>query len=120
MNTNRSAQQQTALSNARNGASLTNYATIIDGFAAKGIDPADIEPRVNVFTFGAWRALGRTVRRGEHGVRVVTWIATSERKDANGKVTKPAGKRPHSAAVFHVSQTEKLDASNRFPEPKAA
>ena len=45
---------------------------------------SDILPRENVFTYHAWRALGRQVRRGEHGVKVTTWIPT-ERKELDEK-----------------------------------
>lgn len=62
--------QAEALSRAINGESLLNYPAILDGFAAKGI--TDVEPRINVFTYHAWRAKGRQVRKGEHGVRVIT------------------------------------------------
>ena len=59
---------------------------------AKGIPEADIKPRENVFTFDAWRALGRSVKRGEHGVRVVTFIegTTKERDPATGEETERA------------------------------
>jgi hypothetical protein len=52
-----------------------NYSAIFQGFMAKGIAETDIKPRENVFTFHAWKALGRSVKRGEHGVKVVTFIA---------------------------------------------
>jgi antirestriction protein ArdC len=56
-----------------------------------------------VLTFQAWKALGRVVRRGEHGVKVVTFIPTTDK--ATGEVT---GKRPWSSTVFHISQTDQL------------
>jgi N-terminal domain of anti-restriction factor ArdC len=99
-----------ALDRARNGQSLANYPTIFAGFMAKGIAEADIRPRENVFTFNAWKAQGRSVKRGEHGVKVVTFIdcrtgaevdeATSEEKPGQSY------RRPHTTTVFHVSQTE--------------
>lgn len=66
-----------------------HYPAIIAGFAAKGIDPDTVKPRENVLTFGAWRALGRMVRKGEHGVKIGTpgeWQTT----------------------VFHISQTDAI------------
>jgi hypothetical protein len=101
------AVQQQALANATQSASLTNYPAIIQGFMAKGIAVADIEPRVNVFTFHAWKALGRQVRKGEHGVRVTTWVPMTK-KDADG-VAQPIGRKPRGTTVFHVSQTEPID-----------
>lgn len=95
-----------ALERATNGDSFANVPAIIAGFIDKGIAESEILPRVNVFTFHAWKALGRSVRKGEHGVRVLTWVPVPERLDAvTGKKT-PAGRRPKTAVVFHVSQTE--------------
>mgnify|MGYP001559621245 CR=1 FL=1 len=103
--------QAEALGRAAQGQSLINYPEIFRGMMAKGIPEADIRPRENVFTFNAWRALGRTVRKGEHGVQVLTWIPTQEKKDAAGEVTHKAGRRPKNAYVFHLSQTEALNAA---------
>lgn len=58
--------QNEALERARTSQALTNYPAIYQGFMAKGIAEADIKPRENVFTFEAWKALGRSVKRGEH------------------------------------------------------
>ncbi len=97
-----------ALSRARANASLANYPAIFEGFMERGIPEAEIEPRVNVLTYHAWRALGRTVNRGEHGVRVVTWI-DCEKKDDAGEVIETY-RRPKTAVVFHVSQTSEVAA----------
>jgi hypothetical protein len=93
--------QTEALDNARNGQSVTNYPAIYRGLMAKGIAEADIKPRENVFTFQAWKALGRSVKRGEHGVRVVTFVPVRDQE--TGEVT---DRREHTAVVFHISQTE--------------
>src|SRR5712692_5764868 len=66
--------RQEALTRAVSGQTMSNYPAIFHGFIAKGIPESEIRPRENVFTFNAWRALGRTVRRGEHGVKVLTFI----------------------------------------------
>lgn len=96
-----------ALGRATTGQSWANYPAIIAGFLGKGIPETEIKPRENVFTYEAWRALGRYVRRGEHGVKVLTWIPVDEQVDAQtGEVVRKAGRRPWSAVVFHVSQTE--------------
>ena len=96
-------QQSEALSRATNGDSYLNYPAIIDGFVAKGI--TDVEPRVNVFTYNAWKAKGRQVLKGEHGVKVVTWIDCKS-KDIDPDTGEPKRyKRAKSATVFHVSQT---------------
>jgi hypothetical protein len=106
--------QQEALSRAVCGQSLGNWPAIIHGFLAKGIAEGDIRPRENVFTYHAWRALGRQVRRGEHGVKVTTYITPRE-DDKQADPEKPADlkrmarhSRPWTATVFHVSQTEPI------------
>ncbi len=95
-----------ALSRAVSGKTLSNYPAIFQGFIAKGIPEPEIRPRENVFTFQAWKALGRHVRRGEHGVRVLTFIET-----ASNEIDKDTGepkivRRPWSSTVFHISQTD--------------
>lgn len=97
---------QEALSHALQSQSTMNYASIFTGFAEKGISKADIKPRENVFTFHAWKALGRSVKKGEHGVKVCTWVPMTK-KDDNGQA-QPIGRKPRMTTVFHVSQTEQV------------
>ena len=98
-----------ALARARGNQATSNYAAIYAGFAKKGIPECDILPRENVLTFWAWKALGRRVLKGEHGVRVTTWIPIKERRDATtGELTHKAGRRPKVATVFHISQTTEI------------
>lgn len=88
-----------ALHNATTNQSMTNYATILEGLSQMGIPMQDIKPRENVFTFHAWKALNRHVKKGEKGVQVLTWV----------KYTTKAGDeamRPKATYVFHISQTE--------------
>ena len=98
--------QQEALSRATGSQALSNLPTIYGEFIARGIAECEILPRVNVFTFHAWRALGRTVRRGEHGVHITTWVPMSRTSESGEKIA--IGRRPKSAVVFHVSQTDAL------------
>ena len=88
-----------ALERARSGNSALNYQAILSGFMAKGIPSSEIIPRENVLTYNAWQAINRQVRKGEKGVKVVSWIRTT---DKNGLEVM----RPTSATVFHLSQTE--------------
>jgi len=114
----REQMQQEALSWAVGGQALTNWPAILHGFMAKGIPESDIRPRENVFTYHAWRALGRQVRRGEHGVKVLTFVSIKGKEDKDGVATndvdctdKPKGgatRRPWSATVFHISQTDPI------------
>jgi hypothetical protein len=116
MRADRQEMQQEALGRAVGGQSLSNWPAIIHGFIAKGIPETEIKPRENVLTYHAWRALGRQVRRGEHGVKVVTFVAIdhdnepTDSEDGDGKPTqrKARGRRPWSATVFHISQTEPI------------
>jgi hypothetical protein len=91
-------QQLESLNRAKNGDSLANIPAIISGFIAKGINPSDIIPRENVFTYDAWLALGRQVRKGEKGVKCVSY------RD-NEKTNKKFFCR---VAVFHISQTSPI------------
>ena len=94
-------QQAEALQRATQSNAMSNYPAIFEGFMEKGIAADDIKPRVNVFTYRAWQAKGRQVRKGEKGVKVCTWIPKKDKE--TGKVM---GKFPRTATVFHISQTD--------------
>jgi hypothetical protein len=49
------AVQAEALTRAVTGETLSNYPAIFRGFLEKGIPEAEIQPRVNIFTFQARR-----------------------------------------------------------------
>lgn len=110
------ALQAEALDRARNGQSLANWPAILEGFSAKGIPESEIHPRENVFTFPAWKALGRIVCKGEHGVKVMTYVEFGPAKPdpTTGEVDsrKRGGRRPKMTTVFHVSQTEPLNGGS--------
>jgi N-terminal domain of anti-restriction factor ArdC len=100
-----------SLKRAVHGQSFSNFPAIFQGFAAKGIPESEIKPRENVFTFQAWKALGRVVRRGEHGVKVTTFIeCTKENKETSEK---ESFRRPWTTTVFRISQTEPLKGGAR-------
>jgi hypothetical protein len=105
-----------SLSRAVNGITMSNYPDIFRGFMACGIPEADIRPRENVFTYHAWRALGRQVRKGEHGVKVHTWIDATKETTADGVTKEQAYRFCRTVTVFHVSQTDPIEAR----EPVAA
>ena len=109
--------QAEALNRAMHGQSTSNLDQIFNGFKAMGIAEVDILPRQNIFTFWAWKALGRKVCKGEHGVRVTTWIESRRqlRSDPNDQQsnTADAASQAHTRSrfsrpvtVFHISQTE--------------
>jgi len=90
------------------GQSLTNLPAIYQGFMAKGISESEIKPRENVFTFDAWKALGRYVRKGEHGVKVVTFIEARSKEIDQDTGEPKIIRRPWTTIVFHISQTEPI------------
>lgn len=98
--------QQQALANAVTGQSVMNYDAIFNGFIEKGVPGHEILPRENVFTFNAWKAKGRYVRKGESGVKVVTWIPCQKADTETGEIV--SYKKPHTTTVFHISQTEAM------------
>lgn len=105
-NDSRTQRHNDALSNATGRQSAMNYTAIIEGFTAKGIAADDIRPRENIFTFGAWRALGRCVKKGEHGVPVCTFSPASKIDAETGEIKE--FHRPRQTFVFHLSQTDAL------------
>lgn len=112
----REEMQRDALGRAVSFQSTMNYGPIIAGFVAKGVPADDISPRENVFTYNAWRALGRQVRKGEHGVKVTTMktiggeFSESVKIGDDGKPDPRTGKRIFvTATVFHISQTDPVN-----------
>ncbi len=101
-------RQAEALSRAITGQSWSNFPAIIQGFTARGIPEDQILPRENVFTYQAWRALGRQVRKGEHGVKVITFIQRDKKvKDTEADEVKlQIYSVPSTVSVFHISQTD--------------
>ena len=99
--------QQEALTRAITSPSMSNYGAIFRGFMEKGLPEADIRPRENVFSYQAWRALGRQVRKGEHGVKIAT-IRKGEKtvRTADGTESKERFSSPWFVTVFHVTQTD--------------
>ncbi len=94
-------QGQKALERARGGFSPRNEAIVIQAFVERGIPEHEIKPRENCLVVPAWNALGRKVRKGEKGVRIVTMRPV---KDEAGEDTDTM--MSTTAFVFHISQTE--------------
>lgn len=107
-------RQAEALSRALTGQSWSNYPAIVQGFKSRGIPEEQIQPRENVFTYQAWRALGRQVRKGEHGVRVVTFIKRDKKTEdpQTGEVKFETYSVPRTVSVFHISQTDAKGVQN--------
>jgi antirestriction protein ArdC len=105
-NSSKADTRREALMRAVSGQTMSNYPAIFHGFIAKGIAESEIKPRENVFTFDAWKALGRYVRKGEHGVKVVTFIETKSKELDRDTGEAKIIRRPWTTTVFHISQTE--------------
>lgn len=108
----RAAAQQESLDRATGSFSAYNYDPIYNGFAAKGIPESDILPRENIFTYNAWRALGRQVMKGEKGVAITVWIPVRNKKNDAGTESSADKKQeytiPRHSTVFHISQTQPI------------
>lgn len=94
---------QDSLARIRSGHSKNDFLAIM-AFADLGVDVLDVEPRVNVLTYNAWKAEGRQVARGARSVRVPVWIPIKAKDGGKDKMV------PRDATLFHVSQTIPLDA----------
>ena len=97
-----------ALDRARHCRGRENIATVYSAFMDRGIPEAEILPGENVLTFRAWRALGRCVCKGQHGVRLLTYVERDRKVERDGKETTERVTFPKSTHVLHVSQTKPL------------
>ena len=95
---------QAAINRAETGTSTANYPAIFDGFEAKGIDPSQIRPRENVFTYNVWGAKGRQVMKGQKSVKVPTFVT-----GRGGELQRA------TACLFHISQTKPIGEPERTP-----
>jgi len=102
----RKVNAQEALDRIQQNPSEANYAAVIAGFAERGILAEDIIPKENVFTFNAWKAKGRRVKKGEHSLKILTWVPIQSKANDDAKKTKL---RPSRCALFHISQTQGID-----------
>lgn len=98
-----------ALERIQRGGFCKNDALAIMAFADAGIPADDIEPRINVLTFRAWKAKNRQVAKGAKSIKVVTWIPCkpTKKQETEGEKQKL---RPKTVSLFHVSQTIPADA----------
>lgn len=113
----RDREEAEALARIQDGTSTANHATIISGFTALGIPAEDIKPRENVLTYAAWRAKGRQVSKGQHGVKVSTVIEKETTDAGTGETKKESFRR--RAVVFHITQTYERNgnAPTATPQP---
>lgn len=93
-----------SLHRARSQQCIRNELIVIMEFEKRGIPTANIKPRENCLTFWAWKALGRSVTKGEKGVQVETWYPKTVTDKQTGEEKKIMLRKV--ATVFHESQTE--------------
>jgi len=113
--TERKARNEESLVNGSRCQPNSNDMPVIMEFEGKGI-PADqvntFGPDQNVYTYNAWQAQDRQVRKGEKSVTCTVWIPVvvkgkpdaireADRKDRTRS-------RMHNACLFHVSQTDQI------------
>lgn len=98
------------------GYSVANAIAVKTALSDRG---CSCEPYADVFTFNRWRAQGRSVRRGEHGIRLTVYVTSSplaERIPAEesgpGELTGRVRSYPRTSFVFCRCQTEERDAPN--------
>jgi antirestriction protein ArdC len=72
--------------------------------AELGCPTAECRAYVEILTFKRWLAKGFVVRKGEHGIKITTWIPIVETDDQGNRVVK--GKRPKTVTVFCRHQVE--------------
>lgn len=101
MKANAEQMAMEALDRAQNGKPCVNDVIAISAFEELGFE--DVRPRENVLTFWAWKAKNRSVKKGEHGVKVVTWIPMRKVDEKTGEES--VSFRPKTATLFHESQT---------------
>ena len=118
----RQHMQQESLNRARSTRPGQNWASVIRALTDKGIDFADIIPGENVLTFNAWKALGRSVKKGEHGVRIPVFVSGSSTTETTNEQTtnrRSTSRKIFSAVVFHISQTQQSPRTTPAVTPTA-
>lgn len=112
MSVNLTESPEQALARIQSMGFSKNDGRVIMAFVDADVPPTDIEPRVNVLTFKAWKAKGRQVAKGAMSVRVTVWI----KKDSKGTEDGKRKMFPKTTSLFHASQTiGKDDAKGTKP-----
>jgi len=78
---------------------------------------SDVQPRVNCLTYNAWRAVGRSVKKGEKGLGVTVWIPCKDKEAKPDPKTGEARKsmRPKTTYIFHIDQTQPIGTKQETP-----
>ena len=73
----------------------------------------ECEPYVDVLTFARWKALGRSVRKGQKAHRLAVYHETAYREEGDPENVEHHAKVHATACVFCRCQTEPTGASNK-------
>ena len=84
------------------GYSMANALIVAAAAAKRG---CQCQPYEDWYTYKRWLAQGYQVKRGEHGVRLSTFVEMTKTDDEGNKVN--VGKRPWTSIVFCRCQVEK-------------
>jgi len=112
-------QQIEALDRATNGHSK-NDEFVYNMLTLAGY--SDVQPRINCLTYNAWRAAGRSVKKGEKGLGVTVWIPCKDKDAKPDPTTGEARKsmRPKTTYIFHIDQTQPIGTKQEAPAEQAA
>lgn len=64
------------------------------------------QPYLDWFTYQRWQAQGFQVRKGEHGIRLLTWVAQETDPDTDAIQLKSPKKRPWRYTAFCRCQVD--------------
>lgn len=89
------------------GERISSIVRVTQALAERARPGCACEPYTDVFTFNRWRAQGRTVRRGEHGIVLPVVIEKSYiGKDELGDETERTSRILRRSYVFCRCQTD--------------
>ena len=87
------------------GHSTANETIVLMELAAKGC--TSCEPYKDIFTYRRWQAQGFQVQKGEHGIKLTTYIPI-HKTDDDGKQVQ-TGRRPRTTTVFCACQVKPIE-----------
>ena len=89
-----------------NGYSTASILIVTQALQERG---CDCQPYTDTFTYNRWKAQGMQVQKGEHGIKLMTYIpVTKETDDGKTEVTHT---RPWSTTVFCRHQVKPIKES---------
>ena len=94
------------------GERVSSIVRVSQALAERARPGCTCEPYADVYTFARWRAQGRTVRKGEHGIALPVVIErTYVGNDETGEETERTGRMLRRSYVFCRCQTDTLSTT---------